>query len=134
MKINRTQLLKKINQNLNDQKQQLTRLANDKNRLEETIRRLKKINFPNNFPSQGFERLRGRLPWPTLGKIMHYFGTPIQQSELKWAGELIEATDEPTCLCNCFGDRGIFQMARGIWLITYCQSRRWVYVSLRTKP
>ena len=57
MKINRTQLLKKINQNLNDQKQQLTRLANDKNRLEETIRRLKKINFPNNFPSQGFERL-----------------------------------------------------------------------------
>ena len=25
---------------------------------------------------------------------MHYFGLPIQQSELKWAGELIEATDE----------------------------------------
>lgn len=94
MKINRTQLLTKINQNINDQNLRLTRLANDKKRLEETINRLKNTRLPINFPNQAIEKSRGRLPWPTRGKVMHYFGTSIQQSELQWTGELIEAPDE----------------------------------------
>ena len=35
---------------------------------------------------------KGRLSWPTQGKIIVNFGTKVNQSELTWSGILIQAT------------------------------------------
>lgn len=97
MKINRTQLIAAINQNINDQKQQLNNLSADKKRLEQTLVHLTYPTsqaLPANFSNQNFAAQRGHLPWPTKGSILHYFNTPIANSELKWNGELITAPDE----------------------------------------
>ena len=43
-----------------------------------------------------FYKKRGHLIWPTTGRIKHHFGTQIGQSELKWNGVLIEASQGQT--------------------------------------
>lgn len=96
MKINRTQLILSINNNIQDQKQQLNTLSKNKKRLEQTLAalvHLQKTTSPNNFSNAKFATQRGRLPWPTRGSVLHYFNTPIANSEIKWNAEIIEAPD-----------------------------------------
>ncbi len=96
MKDNRTQLITKISQNIQNQNQQLNSLSNNKKRLEQTLVKLTHIKtntFPGNFSNKIFSSQRGHLPWPTKGSVLHYFNTPIAQSEIKWNAELIEAPD-----------------------------------------
>lgn len=97
MKVGRTQLITEINQTISDQNQRLAQLFSNKKRLEQTLAhlsRLKTVITPAHYSSKPFYTLQGRLPWPTRGNVLHYFDTPIEQSELKWMGELIEAPDE----------------------------------------
>ena len=93
IKQNRTQLITRISQTIYTQKQLLEQLSSDKKRLEETINQLKPAPLAPNYHNQHFATLRGHLPWPTLGKVQHYFNTQIAHSELRWTGELIEAAD-----------------------------------------
>lgn len=46
------------------------------------------------FSNKNFALLRGKLPWPTKGTVLHYFNTTIAKSELKSTAELISAPDE----------------------------------------
>jgi len=95
MKINRTQLITHINQTISDQNQRLDELIANKKRLEKTLVHLVQSEGtkPGQFRNQNFALQRGHLPWPTKGLVLHYFNTPIAESELKWNGELIEAPD-----------------------------------------
>ncbi len=98
MKNNRAQLIASINLAIHDQRQQLIHLTANKQQLEHTLANLQttatqqKIVYNNN--NKPFMSLRGHLPWPTKGAILHYFNTSIANSELKWSGELIAAPDE----------------------------------------
>lgn len=96
MKDNRTQLIASINHTIRDQNQVLENLNINKKRLEQTLVHLTQTPaaFKGNFSNINFARQRGHLPWPTKGKVLHYFNTPIADSELKWSGELIEAPDD----------------------------------------
>lgn len=96
MKDNRTQLIASINHTISDQNQVLDSLNINKKRLEQTLIHLSQTPaaYKGNFNNINFAQQRGHLPWPTKGKVMHYFNTPIAESELKWSGELIEAADE----------------------------------------
>lgn len=80
MKTNRSQLIAAINQELSTHKKY----------LEQVLSQL------SSQPTQGasFLAQRGHLPWPTQGVVLHYFNKPIENSELKWNGELISAPDE----------------------------------------
>ena len=96
MKDNRTQLINSINNTIRDQNQVLENLNINKKRLEQTLMHLSHtpVTSKENFTYINFAQQRGHLPWPTKGKVMHYFNSPIAQSELKWTGELIEAPDD----------------------------------------
>ena len=39
-----------------------------------------------------FTQEKGRLLWPTSGTLIHHFGAPIESSELRYNGVLINAT------------------------------------------
>lgn len=112
MRINRTQLVSEIDHTINNQNQILKKLTADKDRLEKTLNQLKPISWPQG--NSNFASLKGHLPWPTQGKVLHYFNTPIEQSEINWTGELIAAPE----------DQPIYSVANGIvvfakWLEGY---------------
>src|SRR3990167_1556594 len=88
----RQQLIQAISQHIQTNSEQLKRLLKNKHQLESTIRQLNtsasKQKFMSNKP---FSQLRGKLPWPTQGRIVHAFGAQISQSELTWDGTVIAA-------------------------------------------
>lgn len=94
-KVARQQLIQTIDQNIKTKSEKLTELLSDKKRLQKTLENLNNqmtehwsAAVLNNKP---FAQLKGKLPWPTHGHVLHNFGTQIKQSELRWDGMLIEA-------------------------------------------
>lgn len=87
---NRQSLVNQINNQIKSKSQQLTQLVDNKRRLEETLYKIENMRGFYLF-KRNFAQLRGKLPWPTKGKILNYFGTKINESELRWDGVLIDA-------------------------------------------
>lgn len=92
---NRSQLIAQIHESIKTKNQQLQQLAQNREQLERTIDALPS---PTLRPSMNifikgkrFASLAGHLPWPTAGKMIQNFGTPMDQSELRWDGVLIKA-------------------------------------------
>lgn len=94
-KSQRKQLIATINQDIQTKHQKLMQLLSDKKRLEKTVESLHtKMSEHLSRAVLGnspFSRLQGKLTWPLQGRILHNFGTQIEQSELKWDGTVIAA-------------------------------------------
>jgi len=85
------QLVSNLNQEINTRQRKLTELDKDEKNLERILSKLrtrKTIPSHNTLP---FYKLRGKLPWPTLGKIEISYGTHVDQSQLQYTGVLINA-------------------------------------------
>lgn len=89
----RQQLISELDQSLANKQQRLTHLQHDRRRLSMTLRRLAQRHFYYQMTHHNFDQLRGKLTWPTKGRLLAYFGTKIQQSELRWGGDVIQAPD-----------------------------------------
>lgn len=91
-KYQREHIVKQINHHLHSRKQKLANLLADKNLLQNTLRQLAE---QNRFGSH-FAALKGHLAWPTVGRLIDTFNQPIEHSELKWEGVVINAPqDQP---------------------------------------
>lgn len=79
---------------LGDQGARLERLRQDEQKLAELVVELARelADIP---PAEAwqmpFPKLKGKLPWPTVGKIRHKFGTPRGTGDLSWQGVLVTA-------------------------------------------
>lgn len=91
IKKNRQQLIRNINNHIQNRTQRLRRLITNKRRLEKTLEQLVRKTHGQAFGN--FASLRRKLSWPTKGKLLPVFGTKIEQSELRWGGVLIKAPD-----------------------------------------
>ncbi|MCX7121967.1 MAG: peptidoglycan DD-metalloendopeptidase family protein [Gammaproteobacteria bacterium] len=88
----RQQLIQAVNQHIQTNSQKLKKLLQNKQQLESTIQQLNTATSKQRFISnKPFSQLRGKLPWPTQGHIIHAFGAQISQSELTWDGTVIAA-------------------------------------------
>lgn len=95
-KTQRQALIHTISQSMQSKNQTLQLLLQNKEALEKTIARLNQQIYAQHLSAaalshQRFALLRGKLSWPLSGHIRNRFGTPIEQSELKWDGILIDA-------------------------------------------
>jgi septal ring factor EnvC (AmiA/AmiB activator) len=93
-KTERKALLVKINGQFASKKQQLSRYKASEKRLKSLISSLQQTmdDFPfEEGAVKEFARLKGKLPWPTKGKLVKKFGA--QRSESKWDGVLIRAKE-----------------------------------------
>jgi len=93
-KTGRKALLVKINGQFASKKQQLSRYKASEKRLKSLISSLQQTmdDFPfEEGAVKEFARLKGKLPWPTKGKLVKRFGA--QRSESKWDGVLIRAKE-----------------------------------------
>lgn len=79
---------------LGDQDARLERLRQDEQKLAELVaglaRELADVP-PAEIRQVPFHTQKGKLPWPSAGKIRHRFGTPRGTGDLSWQGVLVTA-------------------------------------------
>jgi septal ring factor EnvC (AmiA/AmiB activator) len=93
------QQLKQVNERLAKKNHHLNTLIANKKALEQLLTTLQKTQKSNQkkhltfsvSPSEPFEHLKGKLPWPVKGKVWNHFGMPIKGSEIKYTGVIIQA-------------------------------------------
>ncbi|HLB56670.1 MAG TPA: peptidoglycan DD-metalloendopeptidase family protein [Coxiellaceae bacterium] len=96
--VQRQQLIQAINQHIQTKHEKLVALLHNKQQLEKTIELLNQqtsqpvFSQSSHVPNLPFGQLHGKLSWPTHGSIRDAFGTQVYQSELKWDGTLIAAS------------------------------------------
>jgi septal ring factor EnvC (AmiA/AmiB activator) len=74
----RKQTLAKINTTISNKDKELQELQEDRRQLQALL--------------QKFSSRRGRLPWPTQGRITHGFGSSQIEGQLQWNGVMISAS------------------------------------------
>jgi septal ring factor EnvC (AmiA/AmiB activator) len=72
---------------------QMARLQEDADRLSGLIKRLEEeladLSIPLEAQQTPFADLKGKLPWPTRGRMRHRFGTPREGGDLRWQGVVL---------------------------------------------
>ena len=90
----RRDVIARLSRDLGDQDARLERLRQDEQTLAELVaglaRELADI-APAEIRQVPFRQLKGKLPWPSVGKIRHKFGTPRGSGDLSWKGVLVTA-------------------------------------------
>lgn len=89
----RQHTLAKLNRTIDSKDAQLRKLAADRQRLQQLLDQVAAAVASITLPGgdQPFAQLKGKLPWPTRGKIQHRFGSARVAGKLKWDGVLIKA-------------------------------------------
>lgn len=104
----RKQTLAKLNAVVDNKDKELQKLSEDKLVVEKVLSEIAKTLYQNSKPSSSsgktvssqtlhnskdseFKKLRGKLPWPTDGKLAHQFGSYRIAGKLKWDGVIIHA-------------------------------------------
>ncbi len=89
----RKQLLKRINKEIKSQGRQLAGLKEDEQRLMRLLEELARRPQAENAERTPFAKLRGKLQWPTKGRISARFGDRRPVGALRWQGMLIDAPE-----------------------------------------
>ena len=89
----RRELVANLSAQLKNKDQALKSLLRDEQHLKRLLNQLENelgdVQLDLN-PPEEFTALKGKLPWPTQGKVTARFGTSRQAGELKWKGVMIE--------------------------------------------
>jgi septal ring factor EnvC (AmiA/AmiB activator) len=85
----RASVVKEMDQQLKDRKAKLARLKREESTLEGLLADLRRVfkEFPVN-SEEPFEKVKGRLAWPVLGRLVADFGQR-RSPGLKWNGVLL---------------------------------------------
>ena len=94
----RKQTLAKINSTISNKDRELQELVEDRRQLQNLLQRVARattslaaspsyVPLPN--AGEKFSSRKGRLPWPTQGRIAHGFGSSQIEGQLQWNGVLI---------------------------------------------
>ena len=88
----RVSLLAKLGEEIDNNSDTLKRLQLDEEKLERLLSGLsEELADVSSEESEAFASLKGRLPWPTRGRLLNRFGTPRSSMGLSWQGVLIDA-------------------------------------------
>lgn len=92
----RRQLLAKLDQRIRLTGQQITRLRENERQLVQLLAKLARrpaVASSENPDETPFVRLKGKLLWPTRGRLGARYGSPRDVGDLRWQGVLIEAPE-----------------------------------------
>ena len=92
----RSQLLARLKQDMRGKDQRLSRLLEDEKQLQRLLERIaeRPLKAPLEL-SEGkpFAQLRGKLIWPTAGRITARFGKRRKEGKLRWQGVRISSRE-----------------------------------------
>lgn len=89
----RQTLLDHLNRDIKTTGGQLARLQEDEQRLVRLLQDLARRPAAENAERTAFAKLRGKLQWPTNGKLAVRFGERRPVGKLRWQGVLIDAPE-----------------------------------------
>lgn len=92
----RRAILSRIDKELDDKTQLLENLNADEDRLADLLRRLpvELADIPPDINAKGtFAKSKGKLPWPTNGRISAAYGAPRGAGNLRWQGVILNAEE-----------------------------------------
>ena len=89
-------VMAKLKNELDSKGQELNQLVENERRLQDLVTRLDEA-IPDILTAPGkrtpFAKLRGRLSWPTTGKVQALYGRPRSIGKLKWNGVVINTNE-----------------------------------------
>jgi septal ring factor EnvC (AmiA/AmiB activator) len=115
----RRQLLAKLNQRLQSQEEKLQQLHADEKRLEKLLANIQKAlarAIIDTDVGKKFKAMRGRLNWPTQGKLAARFGAP-KIGGLRWDGVMISAPAGREIRASHYGRVAFADWFRGFGLL-----------------
>jgi murein hydrolase activator len=95
LKKKRKKMVASLNRQLNSSGQKLNNMLEDEKQLKQVIEELTKVMLEV-LPQEklsGLHALKGRLSWPTRGKIIHRYGAKRNQRGSKWNGVVLQAAE-----------------------------------------
>ena len=107
----RSRTLAQLNNTIQSRDEQLRQRARDRDALEQVLRKIERDSREREtkqrnaiassqlepiLSGQPFRELRGRLPWPVVGKAVNQFGSLREGSDMRWQGININAREGET--------------------------------------
>lgn len=118
----RAQVLAMLDQQIRSKDERLQALLEDQKRLQGLLQRLAdealEAQTDDQASQQAFAELRGKLPWPTRGKLTARFGSQRSESGLKWQGVLIDSEEGHDVQAISHGRVAFSDWLRGFGLLT----------------
>lgn len=112
----RERLLVSLNAEMQDKSQERLRLTEDRKRLESLIAELQRR--AQKAEATTFARSKGKLPWPSAGRLTHRFGEQRAGGLLKWQGIFIGASEGAPVTAVHRGRVAFSDWLRGFGLLT----------------
>ncbi len=121
----RSEVLAKLSQQMQIKGKRLSLMLEDQRRLQRLLNRLadEPTDFaPNLITEQGerkaFARLRGKLAWPSRGRLTNRYGSRRKVGKLKWQGVMIKAPEGTDVSSISHGRVAFSDWLRGFGLLT----------------
>ena len=114
----RERLLASLKTEMQGKADERARLTEDRKRLESLITELQRRAQRGEVASGAFARAKGKLPWPTAGKVAHRFGQDRSGGLLKWQGIFIDAPEGTPVTAVHSGRIAYSDWFRGFGLLT----------------
>ncbi|MBW9263160.1 MAG: peptidoglycan DD-metalloendopeptidase family protein [Candidatus Thiodiazotropha sp. (ex. Lucinisca nassula)] len=92
----RKKIIASLNSRLKNKGQELQSLKSDEKQLQSLLEELQQalVDIPINPTAHvAFQKRKGKLPWPSRGKLVARFGSTREVGKLKWDGVLISAPE-----------------------------------------
>ena len=122
----RSEVLAKLSQQMQAKGKRLTLMLEDQRRLQRLLNRLADEELedisPDLFAEQGdrkaFANLRGKLAWPSRGRLTNRYGSRRKVGKLKWQGVMIKAPEGTEVSVISHGRVAFSDWLRGFGLLT----------------
>ncbi len=117
----RTQLLSKLKRDMRSKDRRLAQMLEDKRNLQRLIDRI--ATAPADVPlelgeGKPFDQLRGKLRWPSNGRLSARFGKRRSEGKLRWQGVRIDAREGTEVHAISHGRIAFSDWLRGFGLLT----------------
>ena len=117
----RSQLLAKLKRDMRGKDQRLSQLLEDERQLQRLLKRLaeRPVEAPLELgEGKPFAQLRGKLIWPTAGRITARFGKRRKEGKLRWQGVRISSREGTEVRTVSHGRVVFSDWLRGFGLLT----------------
>jgi septal ring factor EnvC (AmiA/AmiB activator) len=122
----RAEVIARLNQQMQAKGERLSLMLGNQRRLQRLLNRLVDEELediePDLIPEQGerkaFARLRGKLVWPSRGRLTNRYGSSRNVGKLKWQGVMIKAPEGTDVSSISHGRVAFSDWLRGFGLLT----------------
>ena len=116
----RKQALAKLDSSLKNDASRVTSLKASQAELEEILHQVQATlsDLPSNVGKQPFAQLKGKLAWPSQGRVIKRFGNRRDSGALRWNGVLIRTAEGSTVKAVHHGRVVFSDWMRGFGMLT----------------